>query len=238
MTETPVILASGGMDSFITWALYGTWRGAINLFVDIGHEYKAKELEALENLKEAAPGFDYIVQAGAPIGPFELTDSSIIPYRNAELILTAAQFGTEIWLGVVADEINSDKSPKFFTAMEAVLDVSYLGQYWNDGVGKTHSIRSPIRAHSKAQLVSRYLGEGNPPGLLDLTVSCYSGAGGKQCGACPSCFKRWVAMELNGLSEEYDDDPVEWAHAQGIIIKAQDGTYAEQRSKEILKAVG
>ena len=46
---TAVILASGGLDSFLCWYIFE--QDALNIFVDIGHKYVRKERAALRNLQ-------------------------------------------------------------------------------------------------------------------------------------------------------------------------------------------
>src|ERR1044072_5608103 len=121
-----VNLVSGGMDSYMVYRLFAN--GAKNLFVSIGHAYEQKEIDALDALAAVDPWFGYTKVTGASIGKYELADSGIIPLRNAELILNAAQYGNVIFLGVLKDELNSDKSPEFMSAMQTVLDISWRPQ--------------------------------------------------------------------------------------------------------------
>lgn len=229
------ILASGGMDSFITWALHPDPNSVMNVFVNINQKYANKETWALRGLG-VVPGFQFTKIQGPDLNRYE-TPSGIIPNRNAHLILAAAAFGTNIQLGVLKDEINSDKSPEFFSAMEQVLNISNRGQYWNDGVGQTFTVSSPLRNMTKTQAVGAYLNRGFDPLLLvENTVSCYSDEDG-HCGQCPSCFKRWVALTNHRLPSKFNRPPLEWAKAQGILDKCRDGTYGKDRADEILMAL-
>jgi 7-cyano-7-deazaguanine synthase in queuosine biosynthesis len=219
------------MDSFFCWSLF--YPDADNVYVDIGHKYRDKELAALSSIQRATPGFRYRVLSGATIGQYE-HESGIIPFRNAEMIVTAAQVGERIVLGVLKDEINSDKSEEFFSGIANVLNVCYRKQYWTEG--KVFEVVSPLRSFSKTELVAQYLSRNLPAGPLLQTVSCYSAQDG-HCGECPSCFKRWVALRLNGIEQDFRGDVVQWAHRTGIVAKARSGQYQPQRSAEIIKAV-
>ena len=94
-----VILASGGLDSFLCWYIFR--QDALNVFVNIGQKYAKKEGQALRNLMRKIPEFDVVEHAGSLIGPLEDEKSGIIPNRNAELILSAAQYGERIYFGVI-----------------------------------------------------------------------------------------------------------------------------------------
>lgn len=192
---TKVLLSSGGMDSALL-AQTAELRGAVHLFVDIGQKYLDKELQAAQLVAEHA-GAIFVSTKTMQIARFE-HETGIIPFRNAEMILCAAQFGTDIYLGVIADEVNSDKSEEFCTAMEAVLNISHKKQYWTEG--KQFRVLTPLRHYTKSRLIADYLKHGGSlPKLLE-TVSCYS-PGEMHCGQCASCFKRWVAL-TNALNTD------------------------------------
>ena len=228
-----VILASGGLDSFLCWYIF--CQDALNVFVNIGHKYKRKEGQALKNLMIEISNFYVTEHRGSLIGALEDKESGIIPNRNAELILNAAQYGEDIYFGVIKDEINSDKSPEFIKAMEDVLNISNRKQYWTEG--KTFQILTPTKEYNKTDLIKMYLEKGGLVEHLELTVSCYSDTE-QHCGDCPSCFKRWIAFKNNDIPFATIDDPMDFAHKQGIIEKCKDGTYADGRANEILTALG
>jgi len=229
----PVVLASGGLDSFLCWYIFRP--DALNVFVNIDHKYSRKEGKALGNLKEQVQNFRVVEHKGSKIGPLEDEKSGIIPNRNAELILSAAAYGEDIYFGVIKDEINSDKSPEFIKAMEDVLNISNRKQYWTEG--KTFKIFTPTVGRNKTELIKMYLDEGGIVEHLELTVSCYSDTE-HHCGNCPSCFKRWIAFKNNDIPFVTINDPMDFAHKQGIIEKCKDGTYADGRANEIITALG
>jgi len=49
-----VILASGGLDSFLCWYIFR--QDALNVFVNIGQKYIKKEWQALRNLQQQTYG--------------------------------------------------------------------------------------------------------------------------------------------------------------------------------------
>lgn len=230
---TNVLLSSGGMDSFFVAATIPNLK---HVFVDVGQKYKAKELEAAEAMAQNY-GADFVHAKGADLGAYE-HESGIIPFRNAELILCAAQHGERIHLGVLHGEINSDKSPEFMEAMSSVLNISHRKQYWTEG--KTFVICTPIRGKTKAELVYDYWRYGAKQDVdseewqaLLSTVSCYSGEDG-HCGRCASCFKRWVALNVGtGVDHGhlFNRHPVGWKS-----IEHWKASYTGLRLAEIQRA--
>lgn len=193
------LLSSGGMDSFLL-AHEPELDGAVHVFVDVGQAYLDKELDAARYVADTTLS-ELIVVRAANLCAHEHKPTGIIPFRNAELILCAAQYAEAIYLGIIADEVNSDKSPEFLAAMTDVLNISHRGQYWTEG--RTFELRTPFREYTKTQLVQRYLGRGGSMGHLLRSVSCYDG-GEYHCGRCSSCFKRWVAL-TNALGYDAED---------------------------------
>lgn len=216
------------MDSFLL-AMQPDWRNeAVHVFVDIGQMYRVKELRSAQHIAEAC-GTTLREVTGAQIAFFEHS-SGIIPYRNAEMILCAAQYGDEIGLGVVADEVNSDKSDAFFRAMERVLNISHMKQYWTEG--KSHRILTPLKSMTKVQHIQQYLARGGGMMALLATVSCYDGDE-HHCGRCASCFKRWVALAVatgDPYVQFYVDKP--WEAYSQDYLRSRMHTYSETRIEE------
>jgi 7-cyano-7-deazaguanine synthase in queuosine biosynthesis len=210
-----VLLNSGGMDSFFV-PRYTGQDITHHVFVDIGQNYVDKERAAAQRIASFY-GTELVQIHGAQIAKFE-HKSGIIPLRNAELLLCAGQFGENLYMGILANEVNSDKSPEFLRTMEAMMTISCRPQYWSDG--KSFRIHTPLGTRSKATLVRdlwRRVGEDDTAPawetMLD-TVSCYSGTAG-HCGRCPSCFKRWVALTVGTAYDGYgvdmfDKHPATW----------------------------
>ncbi|CAB4194483.1 Queuosine biosynthesis protein QueC [uncultured Caudovirales phage] len=228
-----VLLSSGGMDSALL-AQRPELYGAVHVFVDIGQKYLAKELRAASLVAQNSNAALHVVRT-MQIAEFEHT-SGIIPFRNAEMILCAAQYGTDIYLGVIADEINSDKSPEFCRAIEDVLNISHKKQYWTEG--KDFQIHTPFRQWSKTDLVTEYLRTGGSLSQLLQSVSCYSSTD-QHCGECASCFKRWVALvNATGRNSACEwgflYDPYNWKSQTEWEAKLT--AYSTQRADEILSA--
>ena len=234
MLNRKVLLSSGGMDSFLL-AHEPELKGAIHVFVNIRQKYLDKEIVAAEKVAYLA-GARFAVVRSLNMSIYE-HPSGIIPFRNAELILCAAQQGNQIYLGVIADEINSDKSVEFCTAMEQVLNISHKKQYWTEGVD--YSIRTPFRHYSKTQLLERYFANGGRMGDVLQSVSCYDG-GAMHCGRCASCFKRWVALVNVTTCNNWDiwgyaADPYMWQNTGYWYSKFAE--YTKERAEEINRAL-
>jgi 7-cyano-7-deazaguanine synthase in queuosine biosynthesis len=235
MQGTKVLLSSGGMDSALL-AGQPELQDSVHVFVDVGQQYSLKEEEAAQCVAYNNGSVLERVKA-TNMARYE-HKSGIIPFRNAELILSAAQYGTEIFLGVIADEINSDKSVEFCTAMQSVLNISHRKQYWTEGLAYT--IHTPFRNMTKTQLLRRYMEKGGSMHNMLQTVSCYS-ATDKHCGCCSSCFKRWVAL----ANVQHSNDWKQWGfEANPALYKTPSEwtvttqAYSTQRSDEVWAALG
>lgn len=230
-----VLLSSGGMDSFLL-AHEPELAGAAHLFVNVGQRYGLKERAAAQYVAQCV-GAEYHDMQASDMCRFEHAETGIIPFRNAELILCAAQYGEQIYLGIIADEVNSDKSPEFLDAMVQVLNISHRGQYWTEG--RTFTLCAPFREVTKTDLVKRYLARGGALPHLLRSVSCYSERA-MHCGACSSCFKRWVAL-TNATNtdavelEPYWEHPAKWKPRQYWEDKL--ASYPASRRDETMSAL-
>lgn len=228
-----VLLSSGGMDSWLL-AHEPELENAIHVFVNIGQKYQGKEWNAAANLAEAMGAkFEYV--DGPDLAQYE-HETGIIPFRNAQMILLGALYGEAIYFGVIADEINSDKSPEFCGAMEDVLNISHRPQYWT--AGRQFEVRTPFRNKTKSDLVRSFLKNGGQLDKLLTSVSCYD-AGSHHCGRCASCFKRWVAL-VNATGYDgwrewgFLQHPYTWKSQPEWHDKMT--AYSEQRAGELISA--
>lgn len=207
---------------------------AVHVFVDIGQKYAEKEREAARVLAKDLGAVFEIVD-GPDLGQYEHS-TGIIPFRNAQMLLLAGLYGEQIYFGVIADEINSDKSPEFVAAIQETMNISHRAQYWTHG--KNYQILTPFRQYTKSELVRRFLNNGGSIDKLLTSVSCYD-AGDKHCGRCASCFKRWVAL-VNAFGFNhwklwgFVQDPYTWKPQLEWRAKMED--YSEQRASELQTA--
>lgn len=231
-----VILNSGGMDSALMMYYLRRSVGAENLlsvFVSVKQKYEKKESCSAANLASRM-GIEHVRMQGGHIANFEHS-SGIIPFRNAELILNAAQYGDDLYIGVLKDEVNSDKSEEFLSAMVRVLDISHTAQYWTNG--RKFRIHTPLKNATKTHHLADVYANGSQKEWLAIlnTVSCYSDTR-THCGACPSCFKRWVALAtVTGKLqvEEYAKEPWLYMTAEDV----QNKPWSLDRKNEVLLAL-
>lgn len=228
-----VLLSSGGMDSWLL-AHEPELADAVHVFVNIGQKYVDKERSASANLAIQLDASWETVD-GPDIAQYEHS-TGIIPFRNAQMILLAGLYGEQIYFGVIADEINSDKSPEFVKAIQETMNISHRAQYWTHG--KNYQILTPFREYTKSELVRRFLANGGSFDKLLTSVSCYD-AGEHHCGRCASCFKRWVAL-VNATNTDkwkewgFVNHPYVWKTRAEWYTKMRD--YSEERANEIYGA--
>jgi 7-cyano-7-deazaguanine synthase in queuosine biosynthesis len=215
-----VLLFSGGLDSYILYRLLAH-RGGVPpylLYCTIGHRYQGMELQCIRALQRSHASVGRALPVGyagmCTVGRYERHEDGHIPLRNLLLCATAAievPDAQTIVLGAVAGESSRDKSQRFLSRTSRELSFQ---------LHRTLHVIAPARHLTKSQLVSLYLG--TFPGTVDralvqMTRSCYGqttySVHTTGCGACMSCFRRWVAMTRNGVMEPYDADPAAWGAA-------------------------
>lgn len=178
-----VVMVSGGVDSTLCWHK----TGGIPVFFDLNQPYVEKEKQAVARLFGDAlvsVKIDNEV-AGTAMNPF-------IPARNLFFASYAAmRFNAdEIYMAGLKDDNVVDKSPEAFEEMSKILT-------WFSK--KPVKVLSPFWQRTKGQIIADFLDGGGDPQVLLDTVSCYDGEGLSHCGKCPACFRRWVALESNGV---------------------------------------
>lgn len=225
-----VLLFSGGLDSYIAYQFIKreTQEEPYLLYVPLSHRYEAQELEAIGKLM--AKGYipsvkhDYSLY----LKQWEQADA-FIPMRNSLLAHVAARYGELIWLTVQKGETNTpDRSPQFFDELSNLL--TFMNQ-------KHITVTSPFFEMTKVQMVDWYRSKELDLDALRMTSSCYSPVKGIGCGTCPSCFRRWVSLELNGIGEKYAKPPWKSKLAEQYLVKGKAGFYGTDRDEEIIRAL-
>jgi len=214
-----LLLFSGGLDSYIAWNYLGR---PDTIYFDIGHRYCAYELE---KVKFFAP--KTIINTSLRLAEHEKKDADI-PMRNAFLLMLSSYYDSELVLVVQRGEMTiPDRSPKFFYEFQMWL--SFLNN-------RPITITSPFFDMTKTQMVRWYIETGLSTEDLLYTRSCYS-TGELPCGACSACFRRWVALTNNGLSEDYKNDILQYKEIPRYIKEMKEGKYDNLRSEETLNAL-
>jgi 7-cyano-7-deazaguanine synthase in queuosine biosynthesis len=193
------------------------------VYCRLGHRYEEKELDAI---KRTIPGTvidDTLINLGRN---WEEEDANI-PARNLFLVLVAGMHGADkVWLVVQKGEMEiPDRSERFFKMATEVC--SFL-------LGRKVEVDTPFRYMTKVQMVRWYLKQGLSVGELLKTRSCYS-EGEKPCGECGACFRRIMALRLNGLDEEMEVEVKRSKIVKEYYRKWKDGKYMGKRGEEMRK---
>lgn len=218
-----LLLLSGGMDSYITWHYLKKPDCA---FVNVGQKYVDKEWAAVEHLRERHPDLNVVNVAGPNIGASEYSDG-YIPYRNLYLIFSVLPISKNIVIGGVLGDSEDDNNPGF-----PGLVTDFLSNF-----GRNHkaSLEGPLYAMTKAQAVSWYLDNVGDVSSLLSTISCYAPETGP-CGRCKSCFRRWVALEVNGLTDRFRYDPWIGPVAEDQLNRVRRNEFQQDRQMETILA--
>jgi 7-cyano-7-deazaguanine synthase in queuosine biosynthesis len=216
-----ILLFSGGLDSYITWRLLERPQP---VYFMLGHRYQGAELETIERLKALTPGLDVELNGNLYLGNLEMPDAHI-PLRNGLLItLAAATYRPNvIYVSALRGESSRDKSRKFFRNLSASLSFQ---------LNQPVQIATFVRT-TKAELVRMFL-QRYPDEVdqLKATFSCYTFERPhpryKGCGRCMACFRRWVAMSLNGIEETYEQSP--WTWEQYSTLNWKEGLQALRKA--------
>lgn len=227
-----VVLYSGGPDSFITarWAETQPFETVVPLYFACEHRYQAMELEAVQGTLPQT----LISSVLKGLGQWEEGDAFIFG-RNAFLVIAAARFlgheGGKVALTVQEDELAlADRSLEFLEAMSRLTSIL-------QGPGVVE-VMTPWLTRDKTDMVRWYLDQGFSIEELKRTRSCYQGKPKElQCGGCAACLRRFVAMSLNGLEEEYREPPTRSSMAREYVDRAVAGQYSPKRCQRILSAL-
>lgn len=192
-----VLLYSGGVDSYCVAALLNP---DVLLHVNLGGAYGDEETRALTT----PVGMEgKLVTIDMPqLSQFELPQHNyILPARNAFLTLLGAQYGSRIFMGAIAANRGSDKDQEFANRITALMTWVWQEQeMWNPTARPT-ALELPVHHLTKRQLVAATIAQTDTTGeqIRDDTFSCYTPIGGKECGNCMPCGKKWAALAANGI---------------------------------------
>jgi len=219
MTETVVVIYSGGMDSFTLLHLarargyqvhalsfnYGQRHVreldcARQVCADLGIPQKEIDIRAMS---EVMSGSSLTSDIEVPEGHYEEDSmkATVVPNRNMILLSLATGYAvtagaSAVWFGAHGGDhaIYPDCRPEFVEKMDAVCRVANY-----EPVG----IEAPLIRMDKREI----LAEGLKLGLdYSQTWTCYNGRD-KACGRCGSCVERLEAFAANGVTDplEYEE---------------------------------
>jgi len=222
-----VLLYSGGMDSLIINYLM---KPDVLLNISMNSAYDARE-------RESFPDGEYVFLDNViDLGRYE-RDDAIIPNRNAHLVLLASHYGETIWLGSVSGDRSFDKDELFYSHMETLLNHMWQSQHWTEE--RRFTISSPFKDITKTRLVQEYLYSGGKSESLLKSYSCYEGEE-LHCGHCKACFRKWVALENNGLItgvEYWQKVPWEAPWLEEVLLQIFNGGYRGLEDTDIIDAL-
>ena len=222
-----VLLYSGGMDSLIIDHLL---KPDVLLNISMNSAYDARERESFPD-KEIV-FLDNVID----LGRYE-RDDAIIPNRNAHLVLLASHYGETIWLGSVYGDRSFDKDEAFYSCMTVLLNHMWSEQHWTEE--RKFDISSPFKNKTKTQIVLEFLEMDGTEEALLKSYSCYEGDQ-KHCGHCKACFRKWVALENNGIVsgvEYWQKVPWEAPWLDEVLLQIFNGGYRGKEDKDIIDAL-
>lgn len=228
---TTVLLYSGGLDSY---ALAHIGQPDVLLHVRMGTSYGRVE----SGLLAAPAGLENrVTEADLTLALWERADT-IIPARNAHLVLLAANYGETVWLAATAGDRVHDKDLKFADRMNELLAHLYAPQWWLPD-GRDVRMELPAKAWSKEELVARYLAAGGDGAALARdTTSCYDATfHTRHCAGCKPCARKWMALVVNDVDPGYDAAP----YVRATYLPAiRDGSWDRGRDEAatVLAALG
>lgn len=216
MTDTVVVIYSGGMDSYTLLHLarergfqvhalsfnYGQrhvreLECAASVCQSLGIPHKVIDIRAMS---EVMSGSALTSEIEVPEGHYEEDSmkATVVPNRNMILLSLATGYAVTVgagavWFGAHGGDhaIYPDCRPEFVQKMDAVCRVANY-----EPVG----IEAPFMAMDKGQI----LAEGLRLGLdYSQTWTCYNGRQ-QACGRCGSCVERLEAFAANGVPDPLD----------------------------------
>ena len=213
MTDSVVVIYSGGMDSFTLLHLArARWLKVHALSFNYGQRH-VRELDVaadvcraegiphkvidIRAMSEVMSGSSLTSDIEVPEGHYEegTMKATVVPNRNMILLSLATGYAVTtgagaVWYGAHGGDhaIYPDCRPEFVEKMDAVCRVANY-----EPVG----IEAPFMAMDKGQI----LAEGLKLGLdYSQTWTCYNGRD-KACGRCGSCVERLEAFAANGVTD-------------------------------------
>jgi 7-cyano-7-deazaguanine synthase in queuosine biosynthesis len=196
-----VLAVSGGMDSAsLLWQATDCSVPVERVFFNLGQPYVAHELRALDERR-----VEFTVHTERPRwrdhDGILVGRNTFIALRAAQLLHESGRWG-EVWLGAVAGENDwrgGDKSQRWLADLNGMLARA----------GVDVRVVAPLHYLDKADQVALANAQGWADQLA-ATKSCHRGDVWA-CGACKTCFRKWVAFHALGLDRlllPYHDAPI------------------------------
>jgi 7-cyano-7-deazaguanine synthase len=211
-----ILCFSGGLDSYIAWHYLGYPQ---TVYFNLGSRYSDREERIVKRLIPQT-----IIDNSIFLGDVEKGERAHIPYRNLIIALVARKYDPTVVIAGLKDDREGDDSEIVFAKFTDFINT----------VEAPFSLTSPFFQLSKSEIVKWYLKAGLPPRALTATISCYSpDEETNYCGKCPSCFKKWVALTVNGFNLPFHNLEM----IKKYKWKAEMGEFNPQRTRDTLKAI-
>ena len=210
-----IILVSGGLKSYVAWQYLNNPQGLFCVLTD----KDIKNKDAVLNLMP-----DTIIEEKLDLTSWLGSETAL--YKDIFLSLIASRYGTDIYFGhtFTEDIVKNAKQEFIRNSLAAVL------MQYKDVIYK---IRSPWKDMDLTDVVSWYIGAKKNDDALLKTHSCFNRVD-KHCGICEGCIERYIALELNGIKDDYISDPAESVLLQGMIKNIKVGS---EKRKERLRSL-
>lgn len=221
MTQTAVVLASGGMDSCVATAIAAQDHALALLHLNYGQRTEARELRAFHSIADyysvdrrlvismehlSKMGGSSLTDRSMPVSKADFhregIPTSYVPFRNANMLSVAVSWAeiigaSAIFVGAVEEDSSGypDCRREFFEAFGKVI---------RSGTKPATRIEivTPVIEMSKTEIVLRGAALGAP---FQLTWSCYQSED-IACGVCDSC-----GLRLRGFQRAGIEDPLPYA---------------------------
>ena len=215
-----ILCMSGGVDSTCAYYLLNKPK---TIFFETGG-YSSLEKDVVLHF---AP--DTIIDTSLNFDNISVDASAYIPYRNLLIAARAAAYlpnGGEVVLAGLKDDLVSDKNPLAFERMSGCLD--FLDK-------RKIEVISPFWEMTKADVVSELISKVGDyaTDLLLNTFSCYAPVNGKECFACPACFRKWNALWDNNIRTRFKNKDLMMEYSES----AENSKYVKERCDSIITCV-
>jgi|GEM_PF-1728813 len=215
-----ILCLSGGLDSVIAYYYMGKPK---TIFFDYGDYTKVEK----ERVLAIAP--DTIIDKSLNLAGKSQGKTAYIPNRNLMFAALACRYANTIVMAGIKDDDVPDKNRIAFTEMGELLS--------NISGGTTIKVESPFWEMTKSDLVAWAIDNLSTDELetvLEVSISCYTPTpDGKECRSCPSCFRKWNALDANGIHTKFKNK----ALMEEYLQKAKDGVYIPERNSSIIRSV-
>lgn len=211
-----ILLFSGGIDSFVA---YHFLKKPPTVYFDLNSRYTEKEKRIVKELIPTT-----LIDSALSIGDREVGEKAYVPFRNLLLAALAVKYSDTIIIAGVKDDVVSDKNEQIFEKISTLL---------SEMEGRSIKVISPFWQMTKAQVVRWYLENSGESLDLLATVSCYSSEPTNYCGACPSCFRKWIALRSNGIDIHF----INLQLMQEYYEAAKSGKYISERNEGIIREI-